>query len=206
MGAQDLFLGDKKVLLIDDEPYMVEILVDEMNQAQIPCITASDGKKALELIESEKPSLIVSDFQMPGLNGIELLQYLRALGIGSPVIWITGNANEKIIKEAWRLGVFHIFEKPFDARDVSAEIIKALRISSDLWLTLKPKYLTDAFVSKHYAKIQIDLDKSTLDILKQRCLDDSQSINSFVNSALREALAKKEGSPPATAQGQRKAS
>jgi len=126
---------------------------------------------------------------MPGLNGIELLQYLRALGIGSPVIWITGNASEKILKEAWLLGVFHIFEKPFDARDVSAEIIKALRISSDLWLTLKPKYLSDDFVSKHYAKLQVELDKSTLDALKQRCLDESQSINSFVNCALREALA-----------------
>ncbi len=128
-------------------------------------------------------------------------------GMGAPVIWITGNASENVLKEAWLLGVFHIFEKPFDARDVSAEVIKALRISSELWLTLKPKYLTDAFVSKYYAKLQVDLDKTTLEALKKRCLDESQSINSFVNSVLRKALVIEDStSTPVTTQGQRKAS
>lgn len=177
-----------RVLLIDDEPYIIEILSQEMKERGIECLRASNGLMALSLIEKEKPAVIVSDYKMPGLNGIELLQHLRNLQINIPVIWITGNADEQVMSEAWKLGIYHLFQKPFDPEEVANEAFSALNIDPELWARLQPKLITEAYIDKHVQKLQVELDKEVYQKLKEKCVNKSVSINLFINNLLREAV------------------
>lgn len=175
-----------KVLLIDDEPYIIEFLGDELNERGVPFIQASDGKTALELIESERPSVIVSDYKMPGLDGLKLLQFMRNLGTPAPVIWITGNADEAVMTDAWRLGVFHLFEKPFDTKTVVNEIVKAMRLPREDWLHWRPGFLSEAFFAKRFKKLQIELEAEAYECLKDYCLTNGISLNQAICEALRQ--------------------
>ncbi len=125
---------------------------------------------------------------MPGLNGVEFLRFLRNLNVSVPVIWITGNADEETMKEAWRLGVFHLFQKPFDPEEVANEILNALKVDPELWVRLQPKFLTEAYVDKHFQKIQVELEKDLYQKVKEFCLKNSISLNNFVSDALRKAM------------------
>ncbi len=176
------------VLLIDDEPYVLEMLATEMKERGIEYRCASDGNEALALIEKERPAVIVSDYKMPGLNGIELLRFLRNLKTNVPVIWVTGNADDETMREAWRLGVYHLFQKPFEPEEIADEVANALQITPELWLRLQPKFLTEAYVDKHIQKIQLELDKNLYQALKEHCLKKSISLNSYINDLLRTSL------------------
>ncbi|MGZ3794414.1 MAG: response regulator, partial [Bdellovibrio sp.] len=167
---------------------VIEMLATELKEHGIDFLSATDGNTALALIEKEKPSVIVSDYKMPGLNGIELLRFLRNLNITVPVIWITGNADNETMSDAWKLGVFHVFQKPFDPEEVIKEVLKALVVSPDFWLEFKPTFLNEAFMNKHFKRVQIDIEKDLYQEIKQRCLKDSISLNNFINNLLREKV------------------
>jgi CheY-like chemotaxis protein len=179
---------NNSVLLIDDEPYILEILSSELTLLGIKHLTASNGVTALELIEKEKPAVIVTDYKMPGLDGIQLLQFLRNLNINVPVICITGNADEETVREAWRLGVFHLFQKPFDAEAVAKKINQALKIEPELWLQLAPNFLLEVSVNKNFQKLTIEMEKDLYNLIKERCIREAISFNGFVNNLLRQAV------------------
>jgi DNA-binding response OmpR family regulator len=174
------------VLLVDDEPYIVEMLASEMQERGIEFLSTSNGNDALEMIEKKNPSVIVSDYKMPGLNGIELLKYLRNLGSHAPVIWITGNADDETRKEAWKLGAFHLFRKPFDPGEVASEIVKALRIGPDLWEGIQPTFSTEALVDLQFQKVLIEIDNMLYRKVKEHCLKNSISLNGFIINLLTE--------------------
>lgn len=178
----------QRVLLIDDEPYVIEILAAELKDRSIDFISAMDGATALALIEKEKPSVIVSDYKMPGLDGIELLRFLRNLQINTPVIWMTGNADDKTMSDAWRLGVYHLFQKPFDPEMVANEISKALSETPEFWLEFKPNYLTEKMMDRFAKKIQIDVEMDIYEGVKRHCLNNSISFNTFINNLLRKTI------------------
>ncbi len=177
-----------QVLLIDDEPGIIEILELELKGRNISYLSASDGKTALELIEQCNPAVIVSDYKMPGLDGMELLHFLRNLGNPAPVIWITAYADAKTAKEAWSLGVFHLFPKPVDPKDVGIEVEKALNVTSNDSLNLQTPYLTETLRKIHFQKLQIEIDRPLYERAKQHCLERSLSINSFILELIKNDL------------------
>lgn len=179
---------DGVVLLVDDEVEITEMLGEEMQRRNIPFIVADNGKLALELIESKKPRVIVSDYKMPGLNGIELLQYLRNLKSQIPVIWVTGYADSETARRAWEMGVFHLFEKPVDIREVGLEVEKALSITPESMVSFQPTYLTDVMREKHFQKVQIEIDKALYEKVRTRCLENAISINSYVLQLLQKSV------------------
>jgi DNA-binding NtrC family response regulator len=158
------------VLIIDDEPMCVEMLSTEMQDLNIDFLVANNGNDALAIIENKNPAVIISDYKMPGLNGIELLRYLRNLNINTPVIWMTGNADDETMKEAWKLGVFHLFQKPFDPGEVANEIVSALKVEPETWLNIKPTFLTESYINKYVEKLQIEIEKDLYLKVKEECL------------------------------------
>lgn len=179
---------DQSVLLVDDEPYIVEMLTTEMADRGIKFHTATNGTAALALIESEKPSVIVSDYKMPGLNGVELLRFLRNMDYTAPVIWITGNADDETRTEAWKLGVYHLFQKPFDPDEVANEIVRALEIGPKLWQELQPTFFTQRAMGKTHQKILLELEKSLYEKCKEHCLQNSISLNSFISQLIEKSV------------------
>jgi FixJ family two-component response regulator len=103
----------KRVFLIDDDLDFLEMIAGFMSDF-FEVQTASDPREVLKALETQQlPDLFVTDIQMPGLTGIELLDMLRRKGIQRPVIVCSGHADSPVTREALRLGAFDLIEKPF---------------------------------------------------------------------------------------------
>ncbi|MCB0026933.1 MAG: response regulator, partial [Anaerolineales bacterium] len=90
-------------------------------------IIADDGIKGLELALTAAPDLIITDNQMPGMTGLELLSALKQRGVGIPAILMTAHGSEQIAVEAFRLGIRDYVIKPFEPEDMYEAIESALR-------------------------------------------------------------------------------
>lgn len=116
----------KKVLVVDDQ-YGIRLLLKEVfAKDQIAIIQASNGKQALEVVQQEKPDLILLDMKMPGMDGIELLRRLRKMGLNAKVIMMTAYGELDMVAEASKLGALAHFTKPFDIEELRMEVMKQL--------------------------------------------------------------------------------
>lgn len=80
-----------KILIVDDEKDIREILIDLLSGEGFECTTASDGKEASEILGRKPFDLLITDFRMPHMDGPELLNWCRNNDIHFPVIFVTGN-------------------------------------------------------------------------------------------------------------------
>ena len=119
----------KTLLIIDDQVELAESLRDILEDTFESIICLNDGKQALEYIKLSKPNMIISDVQMPRLNGIELITNLKALGIDIPVVLMTAGGDKEMMLKAIRLGVSDFLEKPFTEEVLVETIDKIKEIS-----------------------------------------------------------------------------
>lgn len=105
------------ILLVEDSPTMLLTLRKILERWNYKVITASDGRQAWTQLQKNKPDLVVSDIDMPHLNGLELLQLIRndILFMNIPVILITGNATMHF-QATQQAGVNGLLAKPFEDR------------------------------------------------------------------------------------------
>lgn len=121
-----MFLSPKKVLVVDDQ-YGIRLLLKEVfAKDNINIYQASNGKQALEVIQHEKPDLILLDMKMPGMDGIELLRRLKRLNTRAKVIMMTAYGELDMVEEASELGASAHFTKPFDIEELRSEVMKQL--------------------------------------------------------------------------------
>jgi len=121
-------LIEKKILIIDDEVDLGETLKEllSVNFDQVDFV--SDSNRALEVIEKNKYTLILSDYKMPGLSGLELATLIRSRGLLTILIWISGYVDKQMALNALRLGVLDVIEKPTDPDEISKLIFRAYDI------------------------------------------------------------------------------
>jgi len=124
----DLGTGEepKQLLLIDDEPTILRLYEALLQRRGFKVITASDGKKAQQLIEGNKFDCIIADILLPGLNGISLLALLREKGINIPVILITGAPDLNTAIQAIKLGAYDYLTKPVDNEQLLRVVERAV--------------------------------------------------------------------------------
>ena len=114
-----------RILAVDDEKPITELLRLSMKRAGYECICAHDGIRAADLIEKESFDLILLDIMLPGIDGFELMEYIRTTGI--PVIFLTAkNAVEDRVR-GLRLGAEDYVVKPFDILELLARVEGVLR-------------------------------------------------------------------------------
>lgn len=110
----------KKILVADDEVHILHVVSLKLRHAAYQVITARDGREALELAQVERPDLIITDYQMPFLSGLELCQRLKQIPSTSriPAIMLTarGFALDKQAMQA--TGIKNCLTKPFSPREV----------------------------------------------------------------------------------------
>ena len=89
------------VLIADDDPTCREILQTAMEllEPEVEVLLASDGRQALDLIEAQDPDLIITDLQMPGADGLQILAHLAGEAKSTPVLVVTGHATAALKKE-----------------------------------------------------------------------------------------------------------
>lgn len=176
----------KTIVIVDDEPSICEILCESFSENGYQCLTAHNGRAALELIESSQPDLIISDYQMPGLNGMELLRFTRDLSLTTPIIWVTAHASPEMFREAWRLGIYDFFEKPFKIGQVVEMGIEALKLSPEELILHRPKFLNQGF----FEEVRIELDKESFQKIRKHCLGASVSISRYLAELVQADLKK----------------
>jgi len=117
------------ILIVDDDPSVLaafeQVLTDQGHKAR----TALRGEVALQMIQDERPDLIVMDIRMPGLNGLEAMRRIRSLDPRLPVIIMTGYATTDTAIEATKQGAFDYHLKPLDPEGVLKSIERALERS-----------------------------------------------------------------------------
>jgi two-component system, OmpR family, copper resistance phosphate regulon response regulator CusR len=114
-----------KVLLIEDEVKAVKSLKKGLNEHQIEVDFALDGTTGCQLAESNQYDVIISDIIVPGLNGFDLTQHLRSLGINTPVLLLTAlsSTDDKVL--GLEVGADDYLTKPYELKELLARI-KAL--------------------------------------------------------------------------------
>ena len=126
--------GQPVILIVDDEEAIRNILSRKLEYDGYNCEVAADGEEALHKTSTKSFDLVLLDFSMPGLSGIEVLRRLIAEHPDICVVMITAMADTKMHIESLRLGAYDYVTKPFDLNDVSTRIKNALEIKR---LTLK---------------------------------------------------------------------
>lgn len=126
------------ILVADDEPDILDVMAKKIGQEGFSIIKAQDGLKAWEEIQENNPDIILLDINMPGLNGFEVLQKVRAnpnKEKWQPVIMVSARRELDDIKQGYELEADHYITKPCQISD----ILKAIRLMVNLIPQRKPK-------------------------------------------------------------------
>lgn len=122
MGA-DYKIITQPILIIDDEKEILEVVVNMLESLGVRTLCAGSAQEAIVLIEKEKPILILSDFNMPEMNGIQLYdEVVSKIFPRIPFILITGYADKAIAIESLNKGINAILEKPFNENNLSSVV------------------------------------------------------------------------------------
>lgn len=116
----------EKILIVDDEPDIREVLKFRLEKAGYEVVTAMDGKDCLKKVEAEKPDLIILDIMMPGMNGFQVCKLLKEKS-DIPVIMLTVLAHEKDLSKGLEKGASCFISKPFNIVDLLVEIQTILK-------------------------------------------------------------------------------
>lgn len=119
-----------KILIIDDFATMRRILKNILKQLGFKnLVEADDGTTALDVLESQKIDLIISDWNMPKMTGLELLKKVRASTEykNTPFLMVTAEAQKQNVIEAVQAGVSNYVVKPFTAEAISDKLEKILK-------------------------------------------------------------------------------
>ncbi|MDY6904025.1 MAG: sigma-54 dependent transcriptional regulator [Thermodesulfobacteriota bacterium] len=114
------------VLIVDDEPSIVQSLEGLLSDEGFDVMTASNGYEALKVIETESPDIVLLDIWMPGIDGIETLKEIKESSPHIAVIMITGHGTIETAVSATKLGAFDFIEKPLSIDKVIVGINNAL--------------------------------------------------------------------------------
>ena len=121
----------KKILLVDDEPEILEISRDYLKASAFDVVTAGDGLQGLAAARREKPDLIVMDVMMPEMDGLELCKSIRRES-NVPIIMLTARVEETDKLIGLEIGADDYITKPFSPRELVARVKVVLRrVSGD---------------------------------------------------------------------------
>jgi len=116
----------KRILVVDDHALTRELIANMLREADYEVELATDGEEAITLLSSYRPDLILTDFAMPRLNGINVLLHVRHTSPATPVIIFTSDITPEVEQKARQLGVRDYIQKPFDIDDLLRRITRAL--------------------------------------------------------------------------------
>ena len=118
--------GVTKILVVDDEPTIREIVVSYLERDGFKTLEAADGNRARELLETDQPDLVVLDLMLPGTDGLELCRWIRSRS-RLPVIMLTARGEESDRIVGLELGADDYVTKPFSPRELVARVQAILR-------------------------------------------------------------------------------
>lgn len=147
-------ISDLKILIIDDEEPALNVLEKQLYALGYKSLLQTvNGKEALQLIQQERPDVIISDIQMSEMGGLELLKYIRNITLDIPFILLSGYERFDYAKEALKYQASHYLVKPVSDDELSS-------VLKDIESELERKKVSKALVQKYNE--QINFSKKSL--------------------------------------------
>jgi len=116
-----------KILIVDDDPYIYELVAEQMlSSSEYECFHAIDGVEGIEMVEQKQPDMILLDLVMPGLTGKDMLVGIQQKKYRGPIIVSTKKDNEKQAIDAFRLGATDFITKPIRPPELMAAIERGM--------------------------------------------------------------------------------
>ena len=121
----------KRIVVADDEAHILRVMSMKLTNAGYELITAVDGEEALDLRATEKPDLLITDYQMPLMSGLELCKQLRSNEETKniPAIMLTARGFDIELGEMIDAGITAVLAKPFSPREVLAKVNDLLEVA-----------------------------------------------------------------------------
>lgn len=118
----------KKILVVDDDPYILMSLEFVMKKGGNEVMIARDGTEALDIINSRHPDLVLLDIMMPDVDGYSICKYIKSTKALKDIIvvFISARTQEADIEKGLKMGAARYICKPFSTRDLAKEINELL--------------------------------------------------------------------------------
>ena len=148
-------MARETILLVDDEPHVLELLSATLEDEEYRILEAKNGKEALSQFEKEKPQVVLLDIRMPDMDGLEVLHQIKESNQTSSVIMMSAHGAMKTVLEAMKRGAYDYLTKPVDLEKVKVLIRRALEAQklvqeiASLRLKVEEKYQLENIVGKH---------------------------------------------------------
>lgn len=153
-GAYTMDGMAKKILVVDDEPKIIQLVRAYLQQAGFSVVTASDGQQARTLFRVEQPALVILDLMLPDIDGLDVAREIRKWS-STPIVMLTARAEDADRIAGLELGADDYVVKPFNPRELVARVRAVLRRTEGL---TKPTMIEAGDlvvdVSAHEARLQ----------------------------------------------------
>lgn len=110
------------VLIIDDEPDILELMEEEFRYCGYNTLTATSGNEAVQILQKTPIDIVVSDYKMPNGNGMVVLDYVNKMSQGRPLFYFVSGQADVSIEDALKAGAKKFFTKPFDLDELIRQI------------------------------------------------------------------------------------
>jgi two-component system OmpR family response regulator len=151
-----------KVLVIDDEPGVRELISESLRISEITAVQAADGLEALSLLRREKFDLLILDINMPKLDGLALLEKLRTEGMSVPVLMLSARADKTDINQGLRIGADDYLTKPFSIEELVLRVKAIMRRSKGE--VAEVKVLNCGPISMDFSKYSVKFNDQLIDL------------------------------------------
>lgn len=151
-----------KVLVIDDEPGVRELISEALSLSEITAIQAADGLEALSFLRRERFDLLILDINMPKLDGLALLEKLRTEGMSVPVLMLSARADKADINQGLRTGADDYLTKPFSIEELVLRVKAIMRRSKGE--VAEVKVLTCGPISMDFSKYSVKFNEQPVDL------------------------------------------
>lgn len=158
-------MDNKSVLIIEDDPNIVELLKIHLHDLGCKVAAESDGLKGLSAAKEGRFHLIILDITLPGLNGMEVCRKIRQTDRQTPIIMLTARSEEIDKVMGLETGADDYLTKPFSIREFIARVKVVFRRSEDFSQESGPALTADAI---NYGGLEIDLDKRKVTLNNNR--------------------------------------
>ena len=156
----------KKILVVDDQPEIREILLYTLGTAGYEAIEAANGNEALGLIETDFLDLVILDIMMPGMNGFQVLRQLRKTS-DIPVIMLSARTDTVDKVESFELGADDYVTKPFTLIELTARVAALLRRTGEKVQNIVEPIFDDGRLLIDFTKRQVFVDGKDAELTKK---------------------------------------
>lgn len=120
-----------KILVVDDDVHVRMMLEAVLESEGYSVVLAHSGPEALAMMKEEQPSLVLLDYMMPGMNGLDVLREIKKSHGQTKVIMVTGHGNEKLANEMLKSGAADYIQKPFAMDQLLSSVKRVLSVRTE---------------------------------------------------------------------------